>query len=166
MELWRDNILRFIVLLLLQLLLINNLHFLGLCHPCFYILFLILLPQTMPRWVELLIGFATGLIMDIACNSLGVHSSACTMLAFVRPIFLNKLSLDKKQVLSEPSIQSLGFMVYLKMVLFLVFLHHTIVFSLSAFTWNNWWITLLQICVSSIVTTGLIILYDILLHRS
>lgn len=166
MELWRDNILRFVVLVLLQLLLVNNLHFLGLCHPCLYILFLIALPQTLPRWAELLIGFATGLVIDIACNSLGVHCAACTLLSFLRPVFLKKMVLEKKQVLSEPSIQTLGFIVYLKLITLLVLLHHSVVFVLSAFTWSNWWITLLQIIVSSALTIGLIIVYDLLLHRS
>ncbi len=166
MELWRDNILRFVVLVLLQLLLINNLHFLGLCHPCLYILFLIALPQTLPRWAELLIGFATGLVIDIACNSLGVHCAACTLISFLRPVFLKKMVLEKKQILSEPSSKTLGFIVYLKLITLLVLLHHSIVFILSAFTWSNWWITLLQIIVSSVLTIGLIIVYDLLLHRS
>lgn len=166
MELWRDNILRFVVLVLLQLLLVNNLHFLGLCHPCLYVLFLIALPQTLPRWAELLIGFMTGLVIDVACNSLGVHCAACTLIAFLRPVFLKKMVLEKKQVLSEPSSQTLGFIVYFKLITLLVLLHHSTVFILSAFTWSNWWITLLQIIVSSLFTIGFIVVYDLLLHRS
>ncbi len=166
MQLWIKNILRFIVLLALQMLLINNLHFIGLCHPCIYVLFLIALPQSMPRWTELIIGFITGLIIDIACNSLGVHSAACTLIAFIRPFLLNKISLETQKKTDEPSIQSLGFIAYFKLITILVLLHHSAIFFLSAFTWTNWYITLLQVLVSSIISIGLILLYDALLHRS
>lgn len=165
MALWRNNILRFIFLVLLQLLLINNLHLFNLCYPCIYVLFLISLPQTLPRWAELIIGFLTGLIIDIACNSLGVHCAACTAISYIRPLLLQKLRLEKKQILSEPSSKTLGFITYLKLVAFLVILHHTLIFTLSAFTWNNWWITLLQILISSLVSIVLIIGYDSLVHQ-
>ena len=162
MNLWIENILRFLVLLLLQVLLINNLQMLGLCTPCLYVLFLIALPPTLPRWVELLIGFFAGFLLDIFCNTIGVQTAACTMVAYLRPLLIKNMIQDNERLTDTPSSKSLGFITYLKLVVILVLVHHTAMFSLIAFSFHNWWITLIQIILSSIVTISLILGLDFL----
>ena len=82
---WIEHIIRFVVVYLLQILLVNNLHFMGVVDPCIYILALLVLPAELNKLWQLLIGFAAGFVMDIFCNSMGVHTLACTALMFARP---------------------------------------------------------------------------------
>ena len=162
MNQWIENILRFVVLLLLQVLLFNNLQFFGLCTPCVYVLFLIALPPTLPRWVELLIGFAAGFILDIFCNTLGVQTAACTMVAYVRPLLIKNMIQDNERLTDTPSGTSFGRLTYIRIVAILVVLHHTTMFSLLAFSFHNWWMTLIQIVVSSLFSVLVILGLDLL----
>ena len=44
------NIIRFVFLVLLQVLILNNIQFSGYINPYFYIYFILLLPFDTPRW--------------------------------------------------------------------------------------------------------------------
>lgn len=148
---------RLIVLLLLQLLLINNLHFMGVCNPCIYILFLIALPAQLPRWAELLIGALTGMLMDVACNSPGAHMAACVALSYCRPSMLHKLVPDDDRLIGTVSSRCIDLPAYVRLVITLTLLHHAVLFLLLNFTFHAFWLTLLQILVSSLVTVLLIL---------
>jgi hypothetical protein len=41
-------------------------------------------------------------------------------------------------------------------------IHHLMVFALEAWSWNNWWIVLVQTLISSVLTILIILGYDIL----
>lgn len=164
MNIWVENILRYIVLLFLQILLLNNIELLSVCSPCLYVLFLIALPPTLPRWVELLIGFAAGLVLDIFCNTLGVQTAACTLVAYLRPLMIKNMVMDNERLTTTPNSASIGWVTYLQLVVILVLVHHGVMFSLIAFSFHNWWLTLLQTIVSSIVTIAIILGLDVL-HR-
>ena len=145
------------ILLLLQLLLINNLHFLGVCSPCIYILFLIALPAELPNWAELLIGAFVGMLMDIACNSPGVHMAACVALSFYRPRMLHKLIPDDDRLIGTLCTRIVDWPAYIRLTVTLTLLHHTILFLFLNFTFHALWLTVLQILVSSLVTILLIL---------
>ncbi len=162
MNLITQNIIRYVVLFLLQILLINNLQFFGLCNPAIYVLCLIALPVSLPRWVELLIGFTTGFIMDIFCNTMGIHTAACTLVAYLRPMLLKSLVDDNDRLIGTPTSATMGFATYLKFITLVVIAHHVVVFSLEAFSFHNWWLTLLQIIISSAVSIALFIGLDAL----
>ena len=68
---WTKQIVRYIVVMILQVLLFDRLQLWGVCHPYIYLLCLLMLPITLPHSVQMLIGAAAGLIMDIFCNSIG-----------------------------------------------------------------------------------------------
>ncbi len=157
-----ENIVRYIVLYLLQILLINNLQLLGLCSPAIYILCLIALPVSLPRWVELLIGFGTGFIIDIFSNTLGIHAAACTLVSFLRPILIQNFISDKERLIGTLNSNLIGWNIYIKLVIILVFSHHTLLFFLEAFSFHNWWLTLSQIIISSIFTLVCIFGYELI----
>ena len=64
-NLYVRNIGRFIVLVLFQVLVLNNIQFSGYVNPFMYVLFILLLPFETPRWLLLLSGFLLGLSVDI-----------------------------------------------------------------------------------------------------
>jgi rod shape-determining protein MreD len=61
----------FILLILLQVLLLNNIQFSGYVNPYVYIMFILLLPIEIPSWLLLLLSFVTGLIIDFFTGSPG-----------------------------------------------------------------------------------------------
>ncbi len=76
--------------------LINNLQLGGYCHPYLYVVCLLVMPLTLPRWVDLLIGALVGLTLDAFCNSAGVHMAACTMLMLIRPYLIERMVVDSE----------------------------------------------------------------------
>ena len=73
------NIFRFIILVLVQVLVLNNIQFLGYINPYIYILFILSLPVRTPRWASLLLAFVLGLTIDIFANTPGMHASAAEL---------------------------------------------------------------------------------------
>ena len=149
-----------IIVLLLQMLVFNNLHFLGICHPYIYILFLIALPIRIPQWIELLIGFGVGLIVDMFCGSPGVHTAACSFLAYLRPIFIRRTIQDAERISMTIDGLSIGFNEYVKLVVLYTILHHTLVFLIEAWSLAHFWLLLAKIIVSSLFTIALLLFYD------
>ncbi len=162
---WIKQTGRFLLLLLLQVLLINNLQFLGVCHPYIYIFSLLVMPITLPRWADMLIGGVVGLILDMFCNSLGVHIAACIMLMYVRPYLIGAYVSDRERLTDEIDVRSIGVVNFVKYTILLVLLHHTMVFFLTAWSVQHFWFTLLEVVVSSIVSILLIIGADLLRNR-
>ena len=135
---WIKQTGRFLLLLLLQVLLINNLQFLGVCHPYIYIFSLLVMPITLPRWADMLIGGVVGLILDIFCNSLGVHIAACIMLMYVRPYLIGAYVSDRERLTDEIDVRSIGVVNFIKYTILLVLLHHTMVFFLFGSRFWRW----------------------------
>jgi hypothetical protein len=79
------NIFRFILLLAVQIVIFNNMNFLGFIMPLPYLLFIILYPVNGNRSGLLITSFLLGLTMDVFSNSGGVHAAACVTLAYFRP---------------------------------------------------------------------------------
>ncbi|HNW56649.1 MAG TPA: rod shape-determining protein MreD, partial [Bacteroidales bacterium] len=55
----------FILLMLLQILVFDNIQISGYINPYIYVMFILILPFEIPSWLLLLISFAAGFIMDL-----------------------------------------------------------------------------------------------------
>ena len=152
-----QNIIRFILLVLLQVLVLNNIQFLGYINPYLYILIILALPVQMPRWVTLLLAFALGLIIDTFSNTLGMHAFATVLVAFLRNGIIKLFTSIEEGNNPTPSFYTFGVSAYVKYVVVLVLIHHTTLFILEAFTFTNFWITLAKITLSSFVTILMIL---------
>lgn len=158
---WSRQIVRAIVIVLLQVLLFNHLQIAGWGFPMVYVLILMNLPANTPRWVEMLIGAVLGLIFDVLNTSLGVNMAACVAFTFIRPIILAHLVQDLERVKGEVYIRSIGTIEYIRTLVFLTVLHHLMVFSLEAWSLHNWWMVIIQTLLSSLMTLTIIIGYNI-----
>lgn len=157
---WTKHILRYIIVMLIQVLLFNNLRFLGVCHPYIYILCLLMMPITLPINIELVIGAIVGLIMDIFCNTMGVHMATCVLIMYLRRILIPRLVFEPERLNGTIDSNSLGIEVFLKYSIILTVIHHSSVMFLSAWSLHHFWWTILSIIVSSIVSLSIILLYD------
>lgn len=158
---WSRQIVRAIVIVLLQVLLFNHLQIAGWGFPMVYVLILMNLPANTPRWAEMLIGAVLGLIFDVFNTSLGVNMAACVAFTFIRPIILAHLVQDLERVKGEVYIRSIGTIEYIRTLVFLTVLHHLMVFSLEAWSLHNWWMVIIQTLISSLMTLTIIIGYNI-----
>jgi len=151
--------------MLLQVLLFNQLQFFGVCHPYIYIVCLLMMPITLSHNADLLIGAAAGLIMDIFCNSLGVHMAACTLIMLIRPYLIGAIVNDKDRLNEQITLRAIGLEALVKYVVIMVMLHHLVVFTLAAWSWTHMGFVLLETLVSSMVTILLIIGYNALTDK-
>ena len=162
---WTKQIGRYIVIMVIQVLLLDQLQLWGACHPYAYLLCLLMLPTTLPHSVDMLIGAVVGLVMDIFCNSVGIHMAACVLVMFIRPYILGAIVNDKDRLNEQISVRAIGMEAMLKYVSILVVIHHLAIFLLAAWSWSHIGFVLLETAVSSIVTILLIIGYNSLIYK-
>ena len=151
----------FILLILLQVLLFNNIQFSGYVNPYVYIMFILLLPIEIPSWLLLLLSFVTGLIIDFFSGSPGMHTSATVLAGFVRPYVLRLVSpRDGYDSGADPSMLIYGFRWFLTYTLLIVIIHHITLFYLEVFRLADFFRTLLRIILSTLFSTTFILLIE------
>jgi len=160
-----QNIIRFIVLVLVQVLILNNIQFLGYINPYLYIYFILTLPIRVPRWAVLILAFVLGLIIDMFSNTAGLHAFATVFVAFVRMPTINVLTSIDESSNPEPSVRSFGWMTYLRYAGFLVLINNALIFILEAFSFVNFGIIAIKILLSSVVTLLLILIIQMFKKR-
>lgn len=156
-NLYIRNIVRFIALILIQVLVLNHMNLSGYINPYVYVLFILLLPVQINKSALLLLAFITGLTIDLFGNTLGLHAASTVLLAYARPgilrLFFKNLEFSADE---EPNISKLKPVGFLKYTLVLVFIHHTALFFLEVFSFNGFLSTLSRIALSTLVTTLMI----------
>lgn len=152
------HIVRFVALVVAQVLLINHIRLGGYVHPYIYLIFVMLLPVNIPGWQLLLSGFGIGLVIDLFMGTLGMHAGATTMMAFCRPAIIRIVSGGLKfENNREPSINQLGFPWFLRYTLCMVLVHNFTYFMLEGFSFHLVGQALLRILISVPVSTFLIL---------
>lgn len=159
---WIKQIVRLLVVVLLQILLFDHLQIAGWGLPMVYVIFLMNLPIQIPRWIEMLLGAIVGLVFDLWNSSLGVNMAACIAFSFLRPVLLSNLVQDIERVKGEICGRTIGKIEYVKCLIILTMVHHLLVFALEAWSWSNWWMVLIQTLISSVLTIAIILGYDAL----
>lgn len=151
----------FILLILLQVLLFNNIQFSGYINPYVYVMFILLLPVEIPAWLMLLLSFATGAIIDYFSGSPGIHSSATVLAGFVRPYVLRVISpRDGYESVASPSMLSYGLRWFLTYTVVIIFIHHTALFYLEVFRLTDFFRTLWRVILSSMFSIIFILLIE------
>lgn len=156
----------FMVSVLLQVLIFNNILIGRMISPFFYILFLILLPFNTPRALLLFLGFALGLSIDVFTNTMGVHAFACVLTAFIRPGVLSVIATrETLESVSAPRVENMSLQWFAGYAAFIIGVHHLVLFYIEAFTFEGFLFTLIRVILSSILTLILIALSQFLIFR-
>ena len=160
------NIFRFVVLILFQVLVMDNVLISGYMIPYIYVLFILLMPFETPRWIQLLSGFFLGLAMDLFSGTLGMHAAASVLAAFLRPYLLDLLApREGYEPETYPRIHYYGFLWFLKYAALIVMIHHLALFYLEVFQLKHFFSTLLRVILSSILSTSTIVLSQYFVFR-
>lgn len=162
------NIVRFILFILLQAYVLDNIPPLHqFAKPYLYFLFILWLPFNISRGWLLIIAFIFGLCMDYFTGSPGLHAAPCVLIAYVRPFLLNILLPQETTELSyyDPSIKSLGFTPYFVYVLILTFLHHAYLVFIEWLQFGNILFFLGKVAATTAVSLVLIFITEFLFYR-
>ncbi len=150
----------FIVMILAQVVCYKILLF-NVAIPIVFIYLILRLPINWNLNINLTIAFLMGLMVDITVNTPGMNALCCTLLAAVRyPVFALYVSRENEMSNPVPSVDTLGFNVYLKYMATLTVLYCTMLFTIQAFTIRNWPLTLGRIAASSLLTIILLLAID------
>lgn len=155
----------FISLVLVQVLIFNQVQFSGFFNPYVYVLFIILLPLSTPRYAVLILAFLLGLTIDIFSNSLGVHSAATVFAAYVRPLVIRIISNREDDKSDYPGLNQNKLTWFINYVLLMVLLHHTVLFYLEVYSFANFLNTLYRVILSSLFSIIIIVLSQFLVFR-
>jgi rod shape-determining protein MreD len=150
-----QNLKRFFFLLLLQVMILNHVQWSGYINPYVYILFVMVLPIETPRWMVLLFGLITGLIIDMFGNTGGIHAAATVLMAFLRPYVLRVVS-PRDDYDSETSLtpQKMGLKWFLTFTIIMTAIHHFAFFYIEVFRMSEFFITFFK----TLLNTGITIL--------
>jgi rod shape-determining protein MreD len=175
MSVYLKNFLRFCLIVMIQVLILNKVTLrwwsqpqgFPVFIPYVYPLIILLLPFETPVWLLLVLGFFTGLTIDSCMNTAGMHACATVLIAYLRTNVLNAL-LPKN--LSEypnqaPSVKNMGWMPFLVYSSFLVILHHSLFFTIELWSVSNIGYLLLKIVASSFTSLLFIIVYLLLFTK-
>ena len=159
-------ILRFIILVLIQVLIFNNIELSGYINPYIYILFILLLPFDTPGWLLLLLGFLLGISIDIFSDTPGMHTIATTLTAFLRPFVLDIIApRDGYETGANPRISNYGLTWFLRYAGILTVIHHFVLFYIEIFHFGGFFPTLFRVILSSAVTLLIIVLSQYVVYR-
>jgi len=117
------------VYVLLQIVVLNEVLFSAYINPFLYIILIISLPLKTPKWFLLIYAFLLGFSIDLFSGSLGVHSTATILIAFVKP-FINKITIPHNILADtdEITLKKVGNKAFITFSFFLILLHNICLF--------------------------------------
>jgi hypothetical protein len=154
---------RFLVFVLVQALIFNQLELGWGIHPMIYPLFLLFLPFEINIVFLLLIAFTMGLCIDSISNTYGLHTSALLFTAYLRP-YVYKLFAPREgyDLLKEGTIPEMGQRWFFYVFGMLLFLHHLWFFTLEMFNIHEFFFILKKTVLSAPASFLLCVLLQIL----
>ena len=146
-----NNILRgfiyFVVLVLVQVLILNNIHFLRVATPFLYLYFILKMPVGSSR---------IGLTIDVFSNTPGMHAFACTLAGFIRHSLIQLLMGKDLPEGINPSYKTFGYGGFFRYTLLFVVIHHVALFLIESLTLFDPLFLAIRIAASVVTTTLLI----------
>ena len=160
------NLIRFIVVVFVQVFLLKNITLYNISTPYPYILFILLLPFETPNVLLFPLAFLLGLTIDAFYDTPGLHASACVLLALVRILFISvTVQKDGFDNEPEPTLSVMGFRWFFTYTVILTLVHHTFLFLLEAFSFLEFTFILQRVLTSTIFTVFLMLITGLLFFR-
>lgn len=155
-----NNLLRglfyFVVLVLVQVLILNNIHFLRVATPFLYLYFILKMPVGTSQANVVFFSFLIGLVIDVFSNTPGMHAAACTLAGFVREPLINLYMGKDLPEGIYPSYRTFGYGGFFRYTLTFVVIHHLTLFLIESVTFFDPLFLMIRIAASVATTTLLI----------
>ena len=147
----------FIGLVLIQVLILNQMHINGYATPYVFIYFILKFHSRVSQNELMLWAFFLGLTVDVFCNTPGMNAAVATCLAFFRGSLMRLVTLRDMEEGFRPGIKSLGFSSFFRYSLLTCTLSCTLIWMIDTFSFVNLWVLFFKI-LTSVVSTLLCIL--------
>jgi rod shape-determining protein MreD len=160
------NIIRFILLVLLQIFVFNKIQLFGYLNPYIYILFILLLPLEIPKHFLLICAFFLGFSIDYLSNTIGINTISSLLIAFLRSGLIRILS-PRLDIIPgmQIGIRDFGFKWIFLYSSILILVHHISLFFLEVFRFTEIIETLKRSLFSAIFTIIIVIISQYLFYR-
>jgi rod shape-determining protein MreD len=152
MNSWGNKIIWAVGLILLQVLILNNIHIGGFATPFLYVYFIIKLSSETSRNELMIWAFCIGLVIDIFDNTPGINASAFVLMAFVRPTFLRLFTPRDTYDSYIPSKKVMGNSPFMRYLIVCVLIHHTALLTIESFSFISFGTLCLRIALSTVLT--------------
>lgn len=153
----------FLIFVALQVVILRNVVLFNVSFCFLYVIFLLMLPLESGRITLLVLGFLTGLAVDIFYDSLGIHAAACVLMMYLRPFWINLITpRGGYEHEMRPSLYYMGFQWFGIYILPLIFIHHFALFFIETGGINLFFFTSLKVVSSTAFTFITIILVQFL----
>lgn len=153
---------RFIALVILQGLVLNNVQVLGVASTYFYVIFILFLPVEFNRIVAMVLAFILGLSIDLFSSSWGLHTFSCVFIAYLRPTLLRFLApRDGYEFNAIPNWGTMGFTWFISYSIIGVFIHHFMVHLIEAFRFSELFNVIGRALASTVFTIVLLVIYQL-----
>ncbi|MDM1546585.1 rod shape-determining protein MreD [Empedobacter falsenii] len=156
------NIIKIIVLALLQVFVFNHINFLGSYQPYIYIVFVLFYPPYQNKYALLILSFMLGLMIDIFEYTGGIHAFALTLIAFLRNPIIKLLAGKQDYEMEFFSFNSFSFAQWLFYLIILIVAHHIILLLLENFKPSGIGPLMLKALINSGITFVFVFIYKIL----
>ena len=149
------------IIITLQLIMFNNVNFLGFINPWIYIILIIIIPQSIKDNYLIIIAFLIGILLDSLFSTSGINTIPLISVAWLRNYILKKIfsgkNYDKKKFIS---IKNNGFNLYLKYVTLMVLIHHGILILVDYINFIKISEIIIKTILSSIVSIIIIMCFS------
>lgn len=157
---------RFVFIILIQILVINNIELDTYINPYIYIIFILTLPVTMKPWLVVSLAFFTGMVMDTFSSTPGLHMAAAGFIGYFRKFYLEfACSKEDFEKQITPSISKKGFAWFTLYTFLLTLLHHTVLFYLEIYSLSEFFRTFFRILASTSFSVLIIVVSQLLFYR-
>ena len=158
------GVIRFIGLVLAQVLVFNHLNILDTVNPMIYILFFFWYPIQENRTVLIGIGFLLGFSIDLFSDTMALHTAAAVTTAFLRyPImrfvFGVNMEFQNFRISSSTRVQQYSFLALL------IVIHHLTFFMMEIFSLSNLLLILKRVVLTGVSTFVFSVLLAALFSR-
>lgn len=153
----------FILLLLIQVFVLNNINLFGYINPYLYILLILSLPFKIKHTPLIFISFLVGYIVDLLSGGIiGLHSAAAVLIGFIRPFIIRGISSNESEydTKSHPSLNNMGVKWYITYCMLLVGAHHLLYYYLECFTFSSFFSTFFRSLFNTLFTVFIIVIYQ------
>ncbi len=145
--------------LLLQVLFFNHLPLAG-GLVLSYLYMIVRMPVEWNRNLQILGGFVVGFVVDMFCNTPGLHALACATTMWVRLPLLHMYIIQDEIKNGTPTYHRLGFSVFSRFLLSVLVVHCVVLYVAEAFTLFNLVNLLLKIVMSIVMTFAFLLALD------
>lgn len=164
-----EYIFSFIVLLLFQVFILNNISVFGYISPFLYVLFILSLPFKIKHTPLIIISFFCGYFVDLLSGGIiGLHAASALLIGFIRPYVIIGVSSTESEYDTKynPTLHNMGFKWYLTYSFILVGIHHLLLYYLEYFSFSSFFQTFFRSLLNSVFSVFVIVIFQMISFRS